>query len=104
LGASTAADDDTIAAGFGGHVQYLACAVFGETAEFICRTLYKNEKLYIEGSIRLEEWTGRDGDKRTGLSVVANRAEPPAIGRNKPKRASAANNAEPAQRPSMLSA
>ena len=98
----------SLAVGYGDDVQWVSVAVFGETAEHICGTLCKNDKVYVEGAIGLNEWTGRGGEKRTGLSVVATRAEVPGIGKHKPKRtreqAPAANDAEPAQRPSMLSA
>jgi hypothetical protein len=37
-------------------------------------------------SIRINEWTTAAGEKRTGLSMAAWRAERPGVGRNKPKR------------------
>jgi single-stranded DNA-binding protein len=58
--------------------------VFGAAAE---QTLRQHDKLYVEGALSLSEWTGRDGQKRTGLSVVASRVEAPTIGRNKPAKA-----------------
>lgn len=98
----------SLAVGHGDDVQWVSVAIFGEPAEHICGTLRKNDKLYVEGALSLNEWTGKDGKPRTGLSVVASKAEPPEIGHHKPKRTrqqtQAANEAEPAQRPSMLSA
>jgi single-stranded DNA-binding protein len=42
-------------------------------------------KVYVEGTLRLSEWTGRNGEKRTGLSVAAWKTEKlGGIGRNKP--------------------
>jgi single stranded DNA-binding protein len=76
----------TLAVGYGSEdTQWVSVAVFGEAAEFICKTLHKNDKLVVEGGLRLNEWTGRGGEKRTGLSVVASRAEPPKIGHHKSK-------------------
>jgi single-strand DNA-binding protein len=96
----------SLAVGYGDDVSWVSCAVFGESAEHVCSTLRKNDKLYIEGAIGLNEWTGRDGEKRTGLSVVASRAEPPALGRNRPKRTrlEAPANDAAAPPPSCLSA
>jgi single-strand DNA-binding protein len=90
-----------------GEVQWVSVAIFGERAEHVCGTLRKNDKVYIEGAIGLNEWTCKDGKPRTGLSVVASRAEVPGIGRNKPKRAreAAANDtAAASDQASMLSA
>jgi single-strand DNA-binding protein len=98
----------SLAIGHGDGAQFVSCAIFGEPAEHLCATFHKNDKIYIEGAISLSEWTGKDGKSRTGLSVVVSKAEAPGIGRNRQKRsrqqAPAANDAEPAQRPSMLSA
>src|SRR5262245_13984161 len=76
----------SLAVGYGDAIERVSCALFGENAEYVCRSMTKNDKLYIEGAIGLNEWTSRDGEKRTGLSVVASKAEAPAIGRNKPQR------------------
>src|SRR5215471_7157106 len=75
----------SLAVGYGDAVEWVSCALFGETAEYVCRSMTTNDKLYVEGAIGLNEWTTRDGEKRTGL-VVATKAEAPAIGRNKPQR------------------
>jgi single-stranded DNA-binding protein len=62
-------------------------AVFGEAAERLCAALEKGNKVYVEGTLRLSEWTGKGGEKRTGLSVAAWKAEKlGAIGRNKPSK------------------
>jgi len=47
--------------------------------------LKKSDRCYIEGTIKLNSWTGNDGAERNGLSVAT--CEPmQRIGRNKPDR------------------
>jgi single-stranded DNA-binding protein len=48
--------------------------------------LVKGARVYIEGSIKLDEWTAQDGTKRSGLSVLSWHCRLAEIGRNKPKR------------------
>jgi single-strand DNA-binding protein len=67
-------------------VQWLTCAVFGKAAE-AAADLKKSDRCYIEGTIKLDVWTGSDGTERHGLSVAAFKCEPThRIGRNKPER------------------
>jgi single-stranded DNA-binding protein len=63
---------------------FMQVAIFGDATVALGR-IEKNEKLYAEGSIRISEWMTAAGEKRTGLSMAAWRAERPGIGRNKPK-------------------
>jgi single-stranded DNA-binding protein len=61
-------------------------AVFGKAAEKAAE-LKKTERVYIEGTIKLDSWRGNDGIERHGLSVAAFKCEPThRIGRNKPDR------------------
>jgi single-strand DNA-binding protein len=67
-------------------VQWLQVAVFGKAAEKAVE-LKKSDRCYIEGTIKLDSWTGNDGTQRHGLSVAAFKCEPTHhIGRNKPDR------------------
>lgn len=74
-----------VRSGDGDAASFVQVAIFGDAAVTLGR-IEKNEKLYAEGSIRISEWTTAAGEKRTGLSMAAWRAERPGIGRNKPKR------------------
>ena len=74
-----------VRSGDGDAASFVQVAIFGDAAVALGR-LEKNEKLYAEGSIRINEWTTAVGEKRTGLSMAAWRAERPGVGRNKPKR------------------
>jgi CheY-like chemotaxis protein len=52
--------------------------VWGEDAEQLYGTgdLVKGCEVYAEGRIRLNEWTGQDGQKRSGLNLSAWKLEP----------------------------
>jgi len=74
----------SMAVGNGDDTQWVSVLTFGEIAEQLCAAMHKGDKLYVEGTLRLNEWTGREGEKRTGLSVAAWKAEKlGAIGRSK---------------------
>jgi single-strand DNA-binding protein len=45
--------------------------VFGGLATERHPDLKKGAEVYVEGKLRLESWTGKDGRERTGLSVAA---------------------------------
>jgi single-strand DNA-binding protein len=77
----------TCAVGIGDDVHWVRVAVFGEVAEQITGTLRKGDKAYVEGTLRLNTWTDREGNQRSGLSVAAWRVDKLGqIGRNKPRR------------------
>lgn len=69
-------------------LQWVRVAVFGEMAEAI-RALPKGAKIYVEGRLKLEEWTGKDGVARHGLNVAATLVQP--IGQIGKKRTSKAS-------------
>jgi single-stranded DNA-binding protein len=67
-------------------VQWVSVAVFGKAAE-TAADLKKADRVYIEGTIKLDAWWGNDGVERHGLSVSAFKCERThQIGRNKPER------------------
>jgi single-stranded DNA-binding protein len=67
-------------------VQWVSVAVFGKHAEAAAE-LKKGDRIYCEGTIKLDQWTGNDGIERTGLSVAAWKCERThLIGKNKPGR------------------
>jgi single-strand DNA-binding protein len=64
-------------------MQWISVAVFGKHAEAAAE-LKKGDKIYVEGTIKLDNWTGNDGVDRTGLSVAAWKVERThLIGQNK---------------------
>jgi single-stranded DNA-binding protein len=67
-------------------VQWVSVAVFGRAAQAAAE-LVKGDRVYIEGSIKLDTWRGSDGAERHGLSVASFKLERThRIGRNKPER------------------
>jgi single-stranded DNA-binding protein len=67
-------------------VQWVSVAVFG-IAALTAGGLKKGDRCYIEGTVKLDAWTGNDGVERHGLSVAAFKCERThQIGRNRPKR------------------
>jgi single-strand DNA-binding protein len=67
-------------------VQWVSVAVFGRAAEHAA-DLKKGDRIYIEGSIKLDSWRGNDGIERHGLSVAAFKCERTHnIGRNRAKK------------------
>jgi single-stranded DNA-binding protein len=67
-------------------VQWLSVAVFGKAATTAAE-LKKADKIYCEGTIKLDTWRGNDGADRSGLSVASFKIEQThRIGRNRPRR------------------
>jgi single-strand DNA-binding protein len=55
-------------------MQWLSVAVFGKAAE-AAGELQKGDRVYCEGTIKLDVWTGNDGVERHGLSVASFKCE-----------------------------
>lgn len=52
-------------------VVFVDCDAWGRTAEVLCQYLTKGRPVFIEGRLKLDEWTDKqDGTKRTKLKVV----------------------------------
>ena len=79
-------------------VQWVSIAVFGKAAE-AAAILKKNDRCYVEGTIKLDTWRGNDGVERHGLSVAAFKCERThLIGRHRPKRSNTNEETERSQR------
>jgi len=75
----------TCAVGSDDDTQWIRVAVFGDCAEQLADNLAKGDRVYCEGRLKLDSWTAKDGQQRTGLSVAAWKAEKLGqIGRNRP--------------------
>ena len=69
-------------------VQWVSVAVFGKAAE-TAATLVKGDRIYCEGTIKLDTWRGNDGIERHTLAVAAFKCEQThKIGRTREKRTS----------------
>jgi single-stranded DNA-binding protein len=72
--------------GDGDEAQFVNAMVFDSAAIETADKLTKGARVYIEGKLSIDEWTGKDGAKRHGVSVMASHCRLAQIGRNKPKR------------------
>jgi single-stranded DNA-binding protein len=72
--------------GDGDGAQWVSATVFDAEALTLAPKLIKGARVYIEGRLSLDEWTGQDGAKRHGLSVMSWHCRLAAIGRNRSKR------------------
>jgi single-stranded DNA-binding protein len=74
-----------VGVGEGENVQWVGVATFGANAHALVTGLTKGNRVYVEGRIKLEAWTGKDGVQRSGLKVAAWKVERLGeIGKNKP--------------------
>lgn len=51
-------------------VTFVDVAAFGRQAETIKTYMAKGRPIFIEGRLKLDQWTSKDGQKRSKLSVV----------------------------------
>ena len=56
---------------------FFNCVAFGKTAEFITTYFHKGDGIELVGSMESDEWTDRDGQKRTGWKIRADMASFP---------------------------
>lgn len=52
-------------------VTFVDVDAFGKIAEIMGKHLTKGRSVYIDGRLRAQEWTDKQGQKRTKLGVVA---------------------------------
>jgi single-strand DNA-binding protein len=72
--------------GDGDAAQWINVTSFDASAIAAVGSLVKGMRVYVEGSLKLDKWTGQDGAERHGLSCLSRHTRIPAIGRHKPKR------------------
>ncbi len=51
-------------------VCFVDCSAFGKQAEVIAQYCQKGKALFVEGRLKLDSWEGKDGTKRSKLSVI----------------------------------
>jgi single-stranded DNA-binding protein len=64
--------------------QWVSVMAFDKEAIAAADKFVKGARCYVEGKLSLDEWTGQDGAKRTGLSRSSWHCRLAQIGRNKP--------------------
>ena len=68
--------------GDGDAAQWVSVMAFDSKAIELADKLVKGANVYVEGRLALDEWTGQDGAKRHGLSVMSFHCRLAQIGRN----------------------
>src|SRR5579862_6223458 len=51
-------------------VTFVDCACFGKVAELIAKYKKKGDPLFVEGRLKLDQWEGQDGTKKSRMRVV----------------------------------
>ena len=74
--------------GDGDDAQWVSVMAFDEKAIAVADKMLKGARVYVEGRISIDEWTGQDGAKRTGLSCMSWHCRLAQIGRNRPPKKS----------------
>src|SRR5258705_7331090 len=84
-----------IRTGDGVAAQWINAMCFDADAIAQPERLCKGARVYIEGTLKLDEWTGQDGAKRHGLSLMSWHCRLSQIGRNRPRRPAGAREDRP---------
>jgi single-stranded DNA-binding protein len=75
-----------IRTGDGDAAQWISAMCFDADAIAVVDSMMKGARVYIEGTLKLDEWTGQDGAKRHGISLMSWHCRLSQIGRNRPRR------------------
>jgi single-stranded DNA-binding protein len=84
--------------GDGDDAQWFNVTSFDQHALAAVDRLVKGARVYVEGSLKLDKWTGQDGTERQSLSYMARLTRLPKIGRNRPRRREAPDEVAPTPR------
>jgi single-stranded DNA-binding protein len=59
----------------GDDAPWVKVVAFGDRAQQLAGHLHKGDRIYAEGRLKLEAWTAKDGQQRTGIKVSAWKVE-----------------------------
>jgi single-strand DNA-binding protein len=65
----------SVGVGSGDSIEWVSAAVFSESLQVRAAELKKGEKVYCEGTLRVDRWTAKDGTAKTSLSAAVFRLE-----------------------------
>ncbi|MBS2126634.1 single-stranded DNA-binding protein ['Fragaria x ananassa' phyllody phytoplasma] len=51
-------------------VQFIPCVVFRTQAENLHKYLHKGSKIYLEGTLSIQKYTTKEGQKKTNTKVI----------------------------------
>ena len=54
---------------------FIACQIWGKSAEVLGKSVYKGQRILLEGRLQIRQYTDKNGNKRTAAEVVAERFE-----------------------------
>lgn len=52
------------------HTEWLNCSVWEKQAETCNQHVVKGMQIYVQGRVRLEEWTDKNGEKRARMAIT----------------------------------
>lgn len=56
-------------------VDFIACQIWGKSAEVLGKSVHKGQRILLEGRLQIRQYTDKNGNKRTAAEVVADRLE-----------------------------
>ena len=56
-------------------VDFIACQIWGKSAEVLGTSVHKGQRILLEGRLQIRQYTDKNGNKRTAAEVVADRFE-----------------------------
>jgi single-strand DNA-binding protein len=80
----------SVRVGDGDDPDWVSVMSFDDQALEVRDKMVKGARVYVEGKISINEWTGQDGNKRHGLQAMSWHTRLSEIGQNKPKRSDTA--------------
>lgn len=54
---------------------FIACQIWGKSAEVLGRSVHKGQRILLEGRLQIRQYTDKNGNKRTAAEVVTDRFE-----------------------------
>lgn len=54
---------------------FIACQIWGKSAEVLGKSVHKGQRILLEGRLQIRQYTDKNGNKRTAAEVVAERFE-----------------------------
>lgn len=56
-------------------VDFIACQIWGKSAEVLGKSVHKGQRILLEGRLQIRQYTDKNSNKRTAAEVVADRFE-----------------------------